>query len=177
MNDSSLPDRCRLFLYVFCNLFFPNWKVICDNIPYDVIVYLKILVNYVISHAIHQFPRSVGMRIAKFFCKHIRGFAKNLDILNYGIIHHIIIDKITKSLSFSVSSDSFYSLKDMFKSAFISNSFSHTLRFYLVLQILLQKAVEFHQKPNQLFCLIVLPDHSTFQRISDLLVCFCPKRQ
>ena len=85
MNDSSLLDRCRLFLYVFCNLFFQNWKVICDNIPYDIIVYLKILVNYVISHAIHQFPRSVGMRIAKFFCKHIRGFAKNLDILNYGI--------------------------------------------------------------------------------------------
>lgn len=52
------------------------------------------------------------------------------------IIHHIISDEIVKSLSFCITPNTFYSLQDMFKPAFISNSFSHTLRFYLVLQTL-----------------------------------------
>ena len=55
---------------------------------------------------------------------------------NHTIIHHIISDEIVKSLSFCITPNTFYSLQDMFKPAFISNSFSHTLRFYLVLQTL-----------------------------------------
>lgn len=113
-------------------MFFQERKITCYNIPYYIIIHLKILVNNIISHAIYLFPRSVGMCISKFFSKHIRGFAKNLDIFNYGIVHHIISYKIIKSLSLGVTFDSFYSLKHVFKSTFISNSFSHTLRFYLV---------------------------------------------
>lgn len=113
-------------------MFFQKRKVACYYIPNDIIINLKILVNNIIPHAIHKFPWSIGMCISKFFSKHIRGFAKNLNIFNYGIVHHIISYEIIKSLSFGVTSDSFYSLKHVFKSTFISSSFSHTLRFYLV---------------------------------------------
>ena len=127
----------RLFFpYVFYYLFFQKRKITNYHIPYDIIVYLKILMNNIISHAIYQLPRSIGMCIAKFFSKHIRSFTYNLDILYHSIIHHIISDEIIKSLSFCITHDTFYGLQYVFKPTFISNSFSHTLRFYLVLQTL-----------------------------------------
>jgi len=52
-------------------LFLKKWKITCYHIPDHIIVNLKILMNNIISHAIYQLPRSIGMRISKFFGKHI----------------------------------------------------------------------------------------------------------
>ena len=131
-----LTDILFFFLYILIYLFFQERKIACYYIPNYIIINLKILVNNIISHAIHQFPWSIGMRISKIFSKHIRSFAKNLDIFNYGIVHHIISYEIIKSFSLSVTPDSFYSLKHVLKSTFISNSFSHIPRIYLVQQTL-----------------------------------------
>lgn len=57
-------------------------------------------------------------------------------VIDERLVLVIISDEIVKSLSFCITPNTFYSLQDMFKPAFISNSFSHTLRFYLVLQTL-----------------------------------------
>ena len=77
-----LTDILFFFLYILIYLFFQERKIACYYIPNDIIINLKILVNNIISHAIHQFPWSIGMRISKIFSKHIRSFAKNLDIFN-----------------------------------------------------------------------------------------------
>ena len=66
---SSLLDRFFLlfFLYIFYYLFFQKQKIGSYYIPYNIIINLKILMNNIISHAIHLFPRSIGMRFSKFF--------------------------------------------------------------------------------------------------------------
>ena len=134
----SLPSLNRIYSfllllpYIFYNLFFQNRKVVLNNIPHNSIVNLEIFMNNIVSHSINLFPGRIGMSYTKFFCKHIRGFAQNFNVLYNGIVHHIISNKIIKGFSFGVTIYSFYCLKYMLKSDFISATFSHTQEFYLV---------------------------------------------
>ncbi len=67
MKTLCLTDFLLFFLYIFYYLFFQKQKIGSYYIPYNIIINLKILMNNIISHAIHLFPRSIGMRFSKFF--------------------------------------------------------------------------------------------------------------
>ena len=132
--------------------------------------------NNIVSHAVHLFPRSLGMLCPKLFGKHIGCLTKNFDILDHCIIHHVVSDKIIKVFPFGVPSDSFYRLKHVFKAAFVSTSFSHRLIFCHALPIPGQKEARYLPIPNRLFCLRALPNHSTFQRTLNQSVCSYPRK-
>ena len=70
------------------------WKIVRHYIPHDSAVYLKILMNNIVSHTTHHFPRGIRMSRNELLSEHIGSFAHDLDIFHNSIIHHVIGNKI-----------------------------------------------------------------------------------
>lgn len=112
----------RLETQCFLNLLFSKIRnylilkfgqVVCDDIPDNRIIDLKISVNDVISHTSLHLPRCLRVIDFEFICQEIRGFAYHLNVLDDCAVHHIIIDKIGVRLSFRVPFDPSYCFKNM----------------------------------------------------------------
>ena len=94
------------FIKIIYNLFAKIGDVFRDNAPDYNIIYLKILMNNVITHTSDLLPRSGRMRCYKLCGKQIGCFTNNLNVLNHCIIHHIVGFKIFKGLTRRIANHS-----------------------------------------------------------------------
>ena len=74
-------------------------KVVLYYIPNNCVVNLKIFVDDIVSHASNQFPLSIGMIAFELIGQKISSLSDNLDVFYYGIVHHVIRDKVIKAFS------------------------------------------------------------------------------
>lgn len=67
-----------------------------DNIPDNSVVYLKIFMDYVVSHASHHLSWRLRVTGFEFLGQEVGCLAYNLDVFDDSIVHHVIIDKVGK---------------------------------------------------------------------------------
>lgn len=67
-----------------------------DNIPDNCVIYLKIFLDYVVSHAGHHLPWCLRVIGFEFLCQEVGGLVYNLNIFDDSIVHHVIIGKVGK---------------------------------------------------------------------------------
>lgn len=101
-------------------LLFQQGQVVGHNFPNHLRVNLKILMDNVVAHTVHHSPGCVRMGISKLLSEHMAGLTENFNVLDYGVIHHVVRKKILKRLAVRIARYAANGLLHMLKPAFIS---------------------------------------------------------
>lgn len=125
------------------------YNIAVYDIPYDITVYLEILMYKEITHIANASPWHFRMCSFELVGEHACGFTYNLDVLYYAIIaQHILFQLIFRQTA-SMSLQAFYCLKYMFQSALVSNCLFHKLEFYLGQQFHAQRVTILYRLRDQ----------------------------
>ena len=87
-----------LFRQIGDNVLLKFRQIVSDHIPNHGVIYLKIFMDDVISHAGHHLPWCLWMVGLEFLCQEVGCFADDFDVFDDCVVHHVIIDKIGELL-------------------------------------------------------------------------------